>query len=75
MTHLVLVGRAAKQAEEEFLRELAVAAGVSSYAVLWAWLRRADLLVAAPRPVLVTSSAEQDARDVLPQSSFQGTEA
>jgi hypothetical protein len=75
MTHVVVVARVEKQAEEEVLQELPCSDGVSSGLRLAPGFDVSDLLAAALRDMLVASTAEQDARDVLLQSRSRGTDA
>ena len=67
---LVRVARAQHQAEAEFVQALLREAGIPSLVRRSAGFDVPDLLAAGPRDILVPSSAELSAREVLLQAEF-----
>jgi hypothetical protein len=67
---LVRVARAQHQAEAEFVQALLREAGIPSLVKRSAGFDVPDLLAAGPRDILVPSSAELAAREVLLQAEF-----
>jgi hypothetical protein len=67
---LVRVARAQHQAEAEFVQSLLIAEGIPSMVRRSAGFDVPDMLAAGPRDVLVPSSGEMAAREVLLQAEF-----
>jgi len=67
---LVRVARAQHQAEAEFVQSLLIEEGIPSMVRRSAGFDVPDMLAAGPRDVLVPSSGEMAAREVLLQAEF-----
>jgi hypothetical protein len=67
---LVRVVRAQHQAEAEFVQSLLIAEGIPSMVRRSAGFDVPDMLAAGPRDILVPSSGEMAAREVLLQAEF-----
>jgi hypothetical protein len=72
---LVKVARAQHQAEAEFVQSLLLEEGIPSMVRRSAGFDVPDMLAAGPRDVLVPSSGELAAREVLLQAEFIDPEA
>jgi hypothetical protein len=67
---LVRVARAQHQAEAEFVQSLLIEEGIPSMVRRSAGFDVPDMLAAGPRDILVPSSGEMAAREVLLQAEF-----